>query len=211
MLQRWHLASLFIAMILLASLLAACGGGGNAPTGTTPSGSSASLPTTSGSFPTYTSTVTFTLTGGEQGTYTVSENAHGATNNPSQLMMLFRDHSGKEFNMTLNGYTGPGSYTLVPQSTIVSDNLEIGLSDQTSWDLASVVSTLPAGSSLSQITCSVTIASDTPVASAVIGGLHRLTGSFSCPKLAATPGFQQAAPITVTNGQLDVYFQFLSS
>src|SRR5260370_16668225 len=104
MLQRWHLASLFIAMILLASLLAACGGGGNAPTGTTPSGSSASLPTTSGSFPTYTSTVTFTLTGGEQGTYTVSENAHGATNNPSQLMMLFPYPSGHAFNIPLIAY-----------------------------------------------------------------------------------------------------------
>ena len=210
MVQRWHLASLLIAMILLASMLAACGGGANAPTGTTPGGSSASPPTTSGGVPPYISTVTFTLTGGAQGTYTVSENAHGASDTPSQLMMLFRDHSGKDFNMILNEYKGPGSYTLVPQNAIPSDQLEIGLSDQTSWDLLSVVAPLPAGSSLSQVTCAVTIASDTPVASAVIGGLHRLTGSFACPKLAATPGFQQAAPISVTNGQLDVYFQFLS-
>src|SRR5260370_38765752 len=93
MVQRWHLASLLIAMILLASMLAACGGGANAPTGTTPGGSSASPPTTSGGVPPYISTVTFTLTGGAQGTYTRSENAHGASGLPSQPMMLFRDHS----------------------------------------------------------------------------------------------------------------------
>src|SRR5579859_3434536 len=152
MLQRWHLAGLFIVTLLLASVLAACSGGGNAPTGTTPGGSSANLPTTSGSFPTYTSTVTFTLSGGEQGTYSISENAHGASNTHSQIMMLFRDQSGKDFNMVLNEYQGPGSYTLVPQNAIPSDQIEIGLSDQTSWDLVSVVATLPAGSSLSQVT-----------------------------------------------------------
>lgn len=207
---RWHLASLFI-IILLASVLAACGGGGNAPTGTTPGGSSASLPSTSGASPTFTSTVTFTLSGAEKGTYTVSEEeAYGASDDPSRLMLLLHDQSGKEFHMTLNGYQGPGSYTLVPGSTSVEDQLEISLSDQTSWNLASVVATLPAGSSPSQVTCSVAITSDTAVASAVIGRLHRLTGSFSCPKLAATPGFQQTAPVTVTNGQLDLYFQLLS-
>ncbi len=42
-------------------------------------------------------------------------------------------------------------------------------------------------------------------------GRRKRSGSFSCPKLAANANSQPVTPVTVSNGQLDVYFQFLPS
>jgi hypothetical protein len=135
-----------------------------------------------------TSTISFTLSGAVTGLYTINSNPtlsklrHGH----KEFTIDLTDHQQSIF-LAFYGYKGPGSYTLT--NTVNGGDIRLDIS-QGSWDLALQP----------QASCSLTILSETPTHEA---GLHKMTGSFSCPLLP--PSSPAKPPITIHNGQFDIF------
>ena len=199
MCRRWQQCMVLIGIFILLHGLIACAIGGNPP------GSAGNTPTTTNganspaatniatSDPTVDSisTISFTISGGSAGTYTlhstptISKLRHGHKEFTIDLAS-----NGKSIFLVFYGYTGPGSYTLV--NGINGGDVRIDLGTQsTAWDL----SLRPDAS------CQLTITSDTP---SQYVGIDRMKGSFSCPALNSSHPDQEKKPITVSNGQIDV-------
>jgi hypothetical protein len=137
------------------------------------------------------STVTFTLAGGANGSYTVhaavptSKLRHG-----HREFTIDVEHAGASVFFVFYGYNGPGTYTLA--LVLNGGDMHIALGKNTeSWDL----------SLQPQARCTLTIQSDIPTQSA---GLDRMKGFFSCPHLfSSTPAHPQK-PVSVSDGTFDV-------
>ena len=139
-----------------------------------------------------TSTIGFALSGGASGSYTIHSN-------PTLSKLR---HGHREFTVDLTnheqtiflvfyGYDGPGSYTLTNTINGGDVRLDIGRG-QGSWDLALQP----------QASCSLTILSETSTSEA---GLHKMTGSFSCPLLAPVSGASAKSSTMIRNGQFDIF------
>ncbi len=137
------------------------------------------------------STTHFTLTGGQNASYTLrtttpdSELRHGHR----EFTILLRTQQTSLF-IVFYGYQGPGTYTLT--DSLNGGDVHIGLQKDTiSWDL------------LMQLTahCSLTVSSDTLQGNS---GLDRMRGSFACPLLFSSSPNHPQKPIQVSNGTFDI-------
>lgn len=152
--------------------------------------------------------VSFTASGGLQGSFTISlpDTATPASSiqkgASASVLELVVNNATMNFQLELSPYPGPGSYTLLPLQTKPAPgrfNGTVSISNQqNSWSLHP-----PAQ-------CSVTIASDTTLSIQVQKmPLHEVKGGFACPALASDAG--GAAPLKVSQGQFDVYVEVLGS
>ena len=180
-----HLTFLSLFMLLV---LAGCGSPGIAP-----SKRAAPLADSTATAPTVTSDsrVTFTLTGGQNASYTLY-----AAMPTSKLRHGHREFTIDVVDADLSlfivfyGYQGPASYIL--SSAVNGGDVHIGLqNDEFSWDLFMQ----PTAS------CSLIVASETPTSSV---GLDRLKGSFACAHLLSSSPEHPERPVTVTNGSFDI-------
>ena len=137
------------------------------------------------------SRVTFTLTGGQNASYTLY-----AAMPTSKLRHGHREFTINVIDADLSlfivfyGYQGPASYTL--SNAVNGGDVHIGLqNDEFSWDLFMQ----PTAS------CSLIIASETPTSRV---GLDRLKGSFACAHLLSSSPEHPERPVTVTNGSFDI-------
>jgi hypothetical protein len=137
------------------------------------------------------STVTLTLAGGANGSYTVhaavptSKLRHG-----HREFTIDVEHAGASVFLVFYGYNGPGTYTLA--LVINGGDMHIALGKNTgSWDL----------SLQPQARCTLTIQSDIPTQSA---GLDRMKGSFSCPRLFSSAPQHPQKPVRVSDGTFDI-------
>jgi hypothetical protein len=137
------------------------------------------------------SRVTFTLTGGQNASYTLY-----AAMPTSKLRHGHREFTIDVVDADLSlfivfyGYQGPASYTL--SRAVNGGDVHIGLhNDEFSWDLFMQ----PTAS------CSLMVASETPTNTA---GLDRLKGSFACAHLSSSSPEHPERPVTVTNGSFDI-------
>ena len=145
-----------------------------------------------------TSTVSFTLSGGATGTYTLHE--------PLPISKLRHGH--QEFTIDVNdghatifmafiGYHGPDTYTLSEDTN--GGDIHIALAQHT-WDL----------SPLPPSYCVLTITSDTPITYANIDTptayttIDRMKGFFSCPRLLSSNQQASQQPIEVSKGMIDI-------
>jgi len=144
------------------------------------------------------STISFTLTGGATGTYTLHA--------PLPISKLRHGH--REFTIDVNdknttiflafiGYHGPDTYTLSEDSN--GGDIHIALA-QHSWDLS------PSQSAQ----CTLTITGDTPITYSNIDTptayttIDRLKGFFSCPRLLSSNPKYPLQPIEVSKGMIDI-------
>lgn len=137
------------------------------------------------------SRVTFTLTGGQNASYTLyaamptSKLRHG--HREFTINVVDKDLS---LFIVFYGYQGPASYTL--SSAVNGGDVHIGLhNDEFSWDLFMQ----PTAS------CSLMVASETATNKV---GLDRLKGSFACAHLLSSSPEHPERPVTVTNGSFDI-------
>jgi len=137
------------------------------------------------------STISFTLSGGVTGSYTLksspplSKLRHGHKEFTIDLAT-----TGQSIFLVFYGYNGPGSYTLTNGINGGDVRIDLG-SGLGAWDLALQT----------HASCSLTIVSDTPTQDE---GLDTMTGSFSCPHLPPSNPDHTKQPITVTNGQFTI-------
>ena len=137
------------------------------------------------------STASFTLTGGENASYTLR-----ATMPTSKLR-----HGHREFTINLEsagislfivfyGYQGPGSYTLT--NTVNGGDTHIGLqNDERSWDLFMQ----PTAS------CGLVVTSETPTSTT---GIDELRGTFACTRLFSSSPADPQQPVAVQHGTFDL-------
>jgi hypothetical protein len=137
------------------------------------------------------SRVTFTLTGGQNASYTLN-----AALPTSKLRHGHREFTINVVDKDLSlfivfyGYQGPASYML--SSAVNGGDVHIGLhNDEFSWDLFMQ----PTAS------CSLIVASETTTNTM---GLDRLKGSFACTHLLSSSPEHPERPVTVTNGSFDI-------
>jgi hypothetical protein len=137
------------------------------------------------------SRVTFTLTGGQNASYTLY-----AAMPTSKLRHGHREFTIDVVDADLSlfivfyGYQGPAGYTL--SSAVNGGDVHVGLqNDEFSWDLFMQ----PTAS------CSLIVASETPTNTE---GLDRLKGSFACAHLLSSSPEHPERPVTVTNGSFDI-------
>ena len=145
-----------------------------------------------------TSTVSFTLSGGATGTYTLHE----------ALPISKLRHGHQEFTIDVNdghatifmafiGYHGPDTYMLSEDTN--GGDIHIAIA-QHMWDL----------SPLSSSRCVLTVSSDTPITYANIDTptayttIDRMKGFFSCPRLLSSNQQAPQQPIEVSNGMIDI-------
>jgi ABC-type glycerol-3-phosphate transport system substrate-binding protein len=180
-----RLTLLSLCMLLL---IAGCGSPGIAP-----SKRATPLAYSTGTTPQVTgdSRVTFTLTGGQNASYTLD-----AAIPTSKLRHGHREFTINVVDADLSlfivfyGYQGPASYTL--SSAVNGGDVHIGLqNDEFSWDLYMQ----PTAS------CSLVVASETTTNKV---GLDRLKGSFACAHLLSSSPEHPERPVTVTNGSFDI-------
>lgn len=177
-------------LVLLAS--AGCGGPGTSPTtrSVAQTGNSAAGAGTPSSV-TNESTASFTLSGGQNASYTLhtdltaSELRHGHREFTINVIS-----TGISLFIVFYGYQGPGNYTL--SSYLNGGDVHIGLqNDEFSWDLLMQP----------EAQCNLTVESETPANSA---GLARMKGSFACPHLLSSAPAHPQRPIAVKNGSFDI-------
>jgi hypothetical protein len=137
------------------------------------------------------STISFRLSGGANGRYTVhaplptSKLRHG-----HREFTIDVEHGGASVFIVFYGYKGPGTYMLA--QVINGGDVHIALKKNTaSWDL----------SLQPQARCTLTIQSDSPTQST---GLDRMKGSFSCPRLSSSAPAHPQQPVTVSDGAFDI-------
>jgi hypothetical protein len=191
--QRQSWRALF-ALISLTIALVGCGGStSNALTSSNASSSEAETVTTTDATPppTLTSTISFTITGQTNGTYTIT-----STLQTSKLRHGHKEftievaHAGQSVIMAFYGYEGPRTYTL--EGLINGGDVHINLGKNASaWDLPMTPGTA----------CTLTIESDTPTS---YTGINSMKGSFSCPHLASANAAMQQQSITVKQGYFDL-------
>lgn len=151
--------------------------------------------------------VSFTASGGLQGSFTISlpDTATPAssiqTGASTSVLEVVVNNATMNFELELSPYPGPGSYTLLPLQTKPAPGSYNGTvsisSQQNSWSLHP-----PAQ-------CSVSVASDTLLPIQVQKKpLHEVKGGFACAALASNAG---GAALKVTQGQFDVYVEVLGS
>ena len=181
--RRLTFLSLFMLLVM-----AGCGSPGIAP-----SKRAASLADSTATAPQVSSDsrVTFTLTGGQNASYTLY-----AAMPTSKLRHGHREFTIDVVDADLSlfivfyGYQGPASYIL--SSAVNGGDVHIGLqNDEFSWDLYMQ----PTAS------CSLIVASETPTNSV---GLDRLKGSFACAHLLSSSPEHPERPVTVKNGSFDI-------
>ncbi len=137
------------------------------------------------------STVKFTLSGGNSGSYTVyaalptSKLRHGR-----REFTIDVEHAGMSVFLVFYGYQGPGTYTLAEDINGGDVHIALG-KDMLSWDLSLQL----------KARCTMTVQSDIPTQSV---GLDRMKGSFSCPLLFSSAPNHPEKPVTVHNGSFDV-------
>jgi hypothetical protein len=177
----------FLSLCMLL-VMVGCGSPGIAP-----SKRAAPLADRTGTAPPVTSDsrVTFTLTGGQNASYTLF-----AALPTSKLRHDHREFTinvidaGLSLFIVFYGYQGPASYTL--SSAIDGGDVHIGLqNDEFSWDLFMQ----PTAS------CRLIVASETTTNKV---GLDRLKGSFACPHLVSSSPEHSKRPVTVTDGSFDI-------
>lgn len=137
------------------------------------------------------STIHFTLSGGNNGRYTVhaslptSKLRHG-----HREFTVDVEQSGMSVFLVFYGYEGPATYTLA--QIINGGDVHIALGKNTSsWDL----------SLQAKAHCTMTVQSIMLIQST---GLGRMKGTFSCPLLFSSTPNHPAKPVTVSNGTFDV-------
>jgi hypothetical protein len=177
----------FLSLCMLL-VMAGCGSPGIAP-----SKRAASLADSTATAPQVSSDsrVTFTLTGGQNASYTLY-----AAMPTSKLRHGHREFTIDVVDADLSlfivfyGYQGPAGYTL--SSAVNGGDVHVGLqNDEFSWDLFMQ----PTAS------CSLIVASETPTNTE---GLDRLKGSFACAHLLSSSPEHPERPVTVTNGSFDI-------
>ncbi len=181
--RRLTFLSLFMLLVI-----AGCGSPGIAP-----SKRAAPLADSTATAPTVISDsrVTFTLTGGQNASYTLN-----AAIPTSKLRHGHREFTinvidaGFSLFIVFYGYQGPANYIL--SNAVNGGDIHIGLqNDEFSWDLFMQ----PTAS------CSLIVASETPTSRV---GLDRLKGSFACAHLLSSSPEHPERPVTVTNGSFDI-------
>ena len=194
---RWCHWLASTGMVLLV-LLAGCRPVGISPEGVQKTPANTGPLETGSPLPTYAPTVanelsivSFTLSGGVAGAYSV----HASL--PTSKLR----HGHREFTvdvadahvsifLAFYGYHGPDTYTL--SEDINGGDVRIDFNREvTSWDL----------SLRSQAQCLLTITSDTPTLDA---GIDRMRGTFSCPLLPSSSPNHPQQPVAVSNGCIDV-------
>src|SRR5215469_15701301 len=177
----------FLSLCMLL-VITGCSSPGLAPSkrATPLADSTATLPTVDSD-----SRVTFTLTGGQNASYTLyaalptSKLRHGHREFTINVI-----DAGLSLFIVFYGYQGPASYTL--SSAVNGGDVHIGLqNDEFSWDLFMQ----PTAS------CRLIVASETTTNKV---GLDRLKGSFVCAHLLSSSPEHPKRPVTVTNGSLDI-------
>jgi len=137
------------------------------------------------------STVKFTLSGGNSGSYTVyaalptSKLRHG-----HREFTIDVEHAGMSVFLVFYGYQGPGTYTLAEDINGGDVHIALG-KDTPSWDLSLQL----------KARCTMAVQSDIPTQSV---GLDRMKGSFSCPLLFSSAPNHPEKPVSVHNGSFDV-------
>ena len=181
--RRLTFLSLFMLLVM-----AGCGSPGIAPSKRAAplADSTATAPQVSSD-----SRVTFTLTGGQNASYTLY-----AAMPTSKLRHGHREFTIDVVDADLSlfivfyGYQGPANYIL--SNAVNGGDIHIGLqNDEFSWDLFMQ----PTAS------CSLIVASETPTSRV---GLDRLKGSFACAHLLSSSPEHPERPVTVTNGSFDI-------
>ena len=185
------MASRWLVYGALLLLLTGCTAGKTGPSSTSQASTKTAHPTAPLSSVNNESTLTFMLSGGATGKYTLH------TAQPTSKLR----HGHREFTIDIEqattsvflvfyGYDGPGAYTLA--QVLNGGDVHIGLRNNTaSWDL----------SLQPKARCSLIIQSDIPTQQA---GLHRMKGTFSCPRLFSSAPQHPQKPITVSHGSFDV-------
>ena len=177
----------FLSLCMLL-VITGCDSPGIAPSkrATPLADSTATLPTVASD-----SRVTFTLTGGQNASYTLN-----AALPTSKLRHGYREFTINVVDKDLSlyivfyGYQGPASYTI--SGAVNGGDVHIGLQkDEFSWDLYMQ----PTAS------CSLIVASETKTNTV---GLDRLKGSFACAHLLSSSPEHPKRPVTVTNGSFDI-------
>lgn len=137
------------------------------------------------------SIASFTLTGGENASYTLravvptSKLRHG-----HREFTINIGSAGVSLFIVFYGYQGPGSYTLT--NAVNGGDTHIGLqNDERSWDLFMQ----PTAS------CSLVVTSETPTNST---GIDQLRGTFACPRLFSSSPAHPQQPVTVQHGTFDL-------
>lgn len=137
------------------------------------------------------STISFTLSGGNTGSYTVhaavptSKLRHG-----HREFTIDVEQNGMAVFLVFYGYQGPATYTLA--QNINGGDIHIALGKNTeSWDL----------SLHPQAQCTMTVQSDIPTHSM---GLDMMSGSFSCPLLFSSAPEHPVKPVSVSSGTFTI-------
>lgn len=144
-----------------------------------------------------TSVLGFTATGGLDGTFELRT---------SNTISMLR-HGHKEFTIDLvdgskmvflvfYGYTGPGHYQLSNPINGGEAHISFGTT-QTTWDLAATPGAV----------CDLTITSDRPTQ---YQGIDSMQGAFACPRLAPVISNQHIAPLSITEGYINILIQVQS-
>ncbi len=183
---------LFFIILIVSLASAGCGGPGTSPT--TRSGAQTSKSATGAGTPsaiTHESTASFTLSGGQNASYTLhtdltaSELRHGHREFTINVIS-----AGISLFLVFYGYQGPGTYTL--SSSLNGGDVHIGLhNDEFSWDLLMQP----------QAQCLLRVESETPANSV---GLARMKGFFACPQLLSSAPAHPQRPIAVKHGSFDI-------
>ncbi len=184
--------------IVLLLLLAGCANAGNnpglgqkTPAQTEPPTTGSPFPTNSTSAADYTSTVSFTLSGGITGVYSIhtslptSKLRHG-----HREFTIDVAHAGISIFLAFYGYHGPDTYTL--SEDIDGGDVRIDFDKESaSWDL----------SLKPKAQCTLMIMSDIPT---MYVGIDRMRGAFSCPQLPSSNPAHPQQPVAVSNGHIDI-------
>jgi hypothetical protein len=180
---------IFLAVMGLALLLAACG------SGDTPNGPQGTPTPTPIPFPAQ-STVKFTASGGLSGAYTISDTGIGSTYGNQALVVIVGDQDWF-FTLSYRPYPGPGTYSFSNTPTSASwGSVAFSSKDGTkAWLL------------LAAATCQLAVTSDIDLKTPASGPqYHEVKGTFSCPTLTPPSG----DPLTISDGQFDIVAQVVS-
>ena len=189
---RWYYCLGATGMLLLF-LLVGCSSAGNSPgvvqIGPLETGSP--FPTRATTAVNVASTVSFTLSGGVTGVYTIR-----ASLPTSKLRHGYREftidvaQTGMSIFLAFYGYHGPGTYIL--SENVNGGDVRIDFDHESaSWDL----------SLRPKAQCTLMIASDTP---SMYVGIDRMKGTFSCPLLPSSSPNHPQQPVAVSSGHFDV-------
>lgn len=188
----WLVFNGLLVLLAQTGCSSADGGVGISPSARTVSpGASSSIRAGATSAVSDGSTVNFTLSGGNTGSYSLH-----ATLPTSKLRHGHREftinvaQAGISIFLAFFGYQGPGTYTLSEDTNGGDVHIALG-QDAPSWDL----SLQPTAR------CTMIVSSDTPTHSVA---LDRMKGSFFCPLLFSSTSNHPQRPVTVNSGSFDV-------